>query len=146
MISPMPYSTFVERTVARPGIEIFALFTDLGRVAEVLPEAIASVTVSGTGVGSTRAVKLKPETGYPGTVVERIDALIDQRLFCYSIVGEHPLPLRDYVAVVQFEDLGNGSCRIQYGTNWTPLKGSTVDPGAMLLAFYNAMISGFERL
>ena len=54
----MPYNVEVKKNVALSRAKIFAALTDFGGVAKILPEAIKSCTLVGTGVGSVRNIVL----------------------------------------------------------------------------------------
>ena len=138
----MAYSVLVERTVAVPRSKVYAALVDFGGINKILPDAIESCTLEGSGIGACRHIVLK---GQPGKVVERLEAAYDGHLFSYSIVAESPLPLGHYHAVVQLEDAPNGGTYIAYGSNWVAKGAPEADVKAMLTGLYNAIIDAIAK-
>lgn len=138
----MAYDVLVERTIPLARAKVFAALTDFGGIGKLLPDAIESCKLEGQGVGALRTVKLK---GTPGTVVERLEAAYDQRLFSYSIVAECPLPFDKYHAVVTLADAPNGGCQIAYGSNWVAKGAPESEVRSMLTGLYNGIIDALAK-
>jgi uncharacterized protein YndB with AHSA1/START domain len=138
----MAYSVLVERTVAAPRSKVYAALVDFGGINKLLPDAIESCKLEGSGIGANRHIVLK---GQPGKVVERLEAAYDGHLFSYSIVAESPLPLEHYHAVVQLEDAPNGGTYIAYGSNWVAKGAPEAEVKAMLTGLYNAIIDALAK-
>ena len=138
----MAYSVMVERTIAAPRAKVFAALMDFGGIDKLLPDAIESCTVEGSGIGSCRHIVLK---GQPGKVVERLEAAYDERLFSYSIVDESPLPLDHYHAVVVLKDAPNGGCTVAWGSNWVAKGASNDEVKGLLSGLYTALIDALAK-
>lgn len=70
-----------------------------GGLEKILPNMIESLELVGRGIGALRTVKLKGG----GTVVERMDAAFDERLFDYAITFNDVMPFKNYCAAVTLE-------------------------------------------
>ena len=92
----MPYNVEVKKNVALSRAKIFAALTDFGGVAKILPEAIKTCTLVGSGVGSVRNIVLADG----GTVSERLEMAHNQSVFAYSITANTALPVENYFACV----------------------------------------------
>lgn len=139
----MAYDVLVERVVALPRSRVYALLADFGGIKRRLPEVIESVGMRGSGIGSVRTIRL---IGKPGTIEERLEALVENHLVSYSIINESPLPVDHYHAVVYLEDAPEGGCLIRWGANWIARGVSDEQAREVLVATYNRSIDGIVRL
>jgi Polyketide cyclase / dehydrase and lipid transport len=139
----MAYGVLVDRTVPVSRAKVFACLMDFGGVGKLLPDAVESCELKGSGVGATRTIKLK---GTPGTIVERLECAYEQQVFSYSIVAECPLPLDHYHAVVTLADAPNGGCRIAWGSNWVAKGAPEAEVKTMLTGLYNGLIDQIAKL
>lgn len=142
----MPYATLVERTIPVPRSKVFEAFADFGGLNKFLPDTIQSIRLEGKGIGALRIINLKPETGFSGVVVERVETLFDESVFSYSIVGKPAIPVDNYVAVVELRDAPNGGCVVRYGSNWTPDGQSEREINQFLENVYNSICDGIAAL
>ncbi len=139
----MGYSVLVERTIAVPRSKVFAALMDFGGLTKLLPDMIESCRLEGGGIGARRHITLKDT---PGTVVERLEAGYEGRLFAYSIVAESPLPFDHYCAVVRLEDAAGGGCYVAYGSNWVPKPGTTAEEAkGLLTGIYGTIIDAIAK-
>lgn len=138
----MAYDVLVERIVALPPSRVYALLADFGDIQRRLPDVIESVEMRGSGIGSIRKIQL---TGKPGTIEERLEALVENRLVSYSIINESPLPVDHYHAVVYLDE-APGGCLIRWGANWIARGVSDEQARQVLIATYNRSIDGIVRL
>ncbi len=138
----MAYATLVERTIPVSRSKVFAEFADFAGLNKYLPDVIQSIRLEGEGIGALRIINLKPETGFPGVVVERVETLFDERVFSYSIVGKPAIPVDNYVAVVELRDAPNGGCVVRYGSNWTPDGATEREINDFLENVYNTICNG----
>ncbi|MSR15164.1 MAG: SRPBCC family protein [Gammaproteobacteria bacterium] len=139
----MAYKVLVDRTIPVSRSKVFACLMDFGGINKLLPDAIESCELQGSGVGAVRTIKLK---GTPGTVVERLDCAYEQQVFAYSIVAECPLPLEYYHANVTLADAPNGGCRVAWGSNWTAKGAPEAEVVTMLTGMYNGLIDQMAKL
>ena len=138
----MAYSVVVDKTIPVARAKVFATLMDFGGVGKLMPDAIESCTLQGSGVGALRTIKLK---GAPGEVVERLEASHDNTLFSYSIVAPSPLPVDHYHAVVTLSDAAEGGCRVVWGSNWVATGAPEADVKAMLTDLYTNLINAMAK-
>lgn len=139
----MTYGVLVDRTVPVSRAKVFACLMDFGGIGKLLPDAVESCELKGSGIGAQRFVKLK---GTPGQIVERLECAYEQQVFSYSIVAECPLPLDHYHAVVTLADAPNGGCRIAWGSNWVAKGAPEAEVVTMLTGLYNNLIDQIAKL
>ncbi len=137
----MPYNVEVKKNVALPRAKIFAALTDFGGVAKILPEAIKSCTLVGSGVGSVRNIVLADG----GTVSERLEMAHNQSVFAYSITANTALPVENYFACVTLADGANGSTDVVWASNWTAKGAPESDIKPMLEGLYTALLDGIAK-
>jgi Polyketide cyclase / dehydrase and lipid transport len=137
----MPYNVEVKKNVALSRAKIFAALTDFGGVAKILPEAIKSCTLVGSGVGSVRNIVLADG----GTVSERLEMAHNQSVFAYSITANTALPVENYFACVTLADGANGSTDVVWASNWTAKGAPESDIKPMLEGLYTALLDGIAK-
>jgi len=99
--------------------------------------AIQDLKIKGEGVGAERTVTLADG----GTVVERLDAFDpNNRSFTYSIVGECPLPVRDYSATVTVSEQGTNAARVDWMSSFRPHGAPEDEVVAFLEGLYRQLI------
>ncbi|NNL85198.1 MAG: SRPBCC family protein [Myxococcales bacterium] len=140
----MGYSALLERTVNKPRSEVFGALNDFGGIGRLVPQICKNVDLAGKGIGAKRTIELNPDSGLEGVVVERVEVAYDERVFSYSIIGENPLPVKDYTAVVELEDAGSGQCRVRYGSNWVPDGMDAGELKTMFETLYGQILDGIE--
>ena len=106
-----------------------------------MPDMIASLDVSGSGIGAVRTVKLADG----GTVVERLDVAHNDNVFAYSITANDALPLKNYCAVVTLEDSGNGTTA-RWGSNWEADGATDAELVEMLTGLYTNLLDGMHKV
>ena len=139
----MAYAVLVERTIPVARSKVFASLMDFGGVSKLLPDAVETCKLSGSGIGATRTITLK---GTPGTVVERLECAYEQQVFSYSIVAECPLPLDHYHAVVTLADAPGGGTKIAWGSNWVAKGAPEAEVKTMLTGLYGSLIDALAKL
>lgn len=138
----MPYGALVERTVPVPRAAIYRMLADFGGIGALMGDAVESCECAGSGVGAVRRVRVR---GVAGELVERLEALLPDQLFAYSIVEECSLPIDHYCAVVTLSDAPDGGCAIAWGSNWVA-KGAPEDSvRRMLTGLYDSIIDALLR-
>ena len=138
----MGYSASIQRTLPIRRGKVFAALADFGGIGRLVPSVVKSVIdLTGEGVGSVRTIELNPECGFEGIVMERVEASLEGRLFSYSIIGDSPLPMRDYTAVVQLEDAGEG-CKVIYSSNWEAVGVDETEHRTTMEGLYQLIVDG----
>lgn len=140
----MAYTVLVEKTIPVSRQRVYALLVDdFGGLKKVLPEDVDSCTVSGSGVGALRQVKLK---GAEGILEERLDAAFDGRLMSYTLTVNPVLPLEKYHAVVELYDAPNGGCTVRWGSNWVAKGAPEAEVKPMIAGLYNKLIDTIAKV
>ena len=80
-----------------------------------------------------------------GQIIERLDVAIAPTVIVYSIVENYPLPMLDYVAVVQFAEVIPGTTLITWEGHYTEgaLPAAQMDP--LLRDFYGLFMDNIEK-
>ncbi|MEM7469211.1 MAG: SRPBCC family protein [Pseudomonadota bacterium] len=110
----------VTKRIAAPAEKVWRMVSAWGNTHEWIP-GVGPVTVDGSGVGATRSAELDPATGFPGRITESLDAFEeDAHSFRYSIVGQSPIPIENYVAEMQVHKVDGQSCDVTWQSTWDP--------------------------
>lgn len=141
----MAYKASYEADVKSSRQKVFAALMDFGGIDKLLPAgAIISLTCEGQGIGAVRTIQLGEAVGFPGQVIERMDAAYDERLFAYSIMGVPSLPIDEYVAVVELSDNDDGGCHVNWSSNWVATGAMTeAEMAPTLEGLYAAIVGNF---
>jgi hypothetical protein len=137
----MPYAAAFEATTAISRDTIYARLADFGGLKAYFEDAIQSISLSGTGIGSERTIRMK---GKDGVIVERLEALVERLLISYSIISDSPLPLDRYHSVITLADRGMG-CKVSWSSNWIARGASQAEVRDMLTGFYRDIFDGVVR-
>lgn len=135
------YKVNVERVVNLPRQKVFDILVEFGGLEKILPDMIESLKVTGSGLGALRTVKLKGG----GTVIERLDAAFDGRLFAYTITFNDTMPFENYCAVVTLADAGDKTLA-KWGSNWDAKGASEDEIKTMLTGLYGNLLEGLTKL
>ncbi len=102
-----------------------------GGTSEWIP-GVGPVTVEGDGVGAIRSADLASETGFPGRISERLESYDNQVMaFSYSVIGDSPIPITDYLASMSVEKLSNNTCEVTWESTWE----TELDESELIAAF-----------
>lgn len=135
------YKVSVERVVNLPRKKVFDILVQFGGLEKILPDMIESLTLSGSGIGALRTVKIKGG----GTVIERLDAAFDERLFSYTITFNDVMPFENYCAVVTLVDAGHHTLA-RWESNWDAKGASEEEIKGMLTTLYGNLLEGLPKL
>ena len=135
-------SVLVQANLAASQDEVWQLVADFGGLMKFAnPRMIKSCTVDGFGVGAVRTI----ETADGGVIRERLESLEPHaRRLAYSIVGESPLPLTNYMATMMVTGHSNG-CQIDWVSTFEPRGVSPQVAEGVVRAIYEAGIAGIRR-
>lgn len=137
----MAYNVQVSKNVALPRAKVFAALNDFGGVAKILPDAIKSCELIGSGIGSVRHIVLADG----GKVSERLEMSHGDSVFAYSIVANTALPVENYFACVTLADDGKGGTNAVWSSNWTAKGASEAEIRPMLEGLYAALLDGIAK-
>ena len=133
----------VSESLAAPAAKVWALLGDFGGVAKWGGPMVQSVKLEGSGVGAVRTL------GLPGDakIQERCEALDDAgRALTYSIVGQSPIPIRNYRSTCRVVETGANQCRVDWEGHFEPV-GVTEDAAQDLVrGIYTGAISEVRKL
>ncbi len=135
------YKVLVEKVLDMPRKKVFDILVQFGGLEKILPDMIESLELTGSGLGALRTVKIKGG----GTVIERLDAAFDQRLFAYTITFNDIMPFENYCAVVTLEDAGDKTLA-RWGSNWDAKGSSEEEIKGMLTTLYGTLLDGLHKL
>jgi len=122
----------VRRRVAAPAERVFAVLADFAGLADLSP-AIESCTVEGEGVGAVRTLRMAGGL----SLQERLESHdAAARRFSYSIIGENPLPFRDYLSTVTVEPDGADACRVDWRGRFEPKGDDEAGPAGIVHGIY----------
>lgn len=136
----------LDRTVNAPHEYCWAWLADFNALQFLHPPGnLTEFTCEGSHVGARRYARFKPGMGVDGKIVERLDVAHGQQLIVYSIVGDNPLPMRDYVAVVTMAAAGPARTRVRWEGHYTEHGLPAAQMDDMLRAFYTLFLDGIEQ-
>lgn len=135
------YKVLVEKVLDMPRKKVFDILVQFGGLEKILPDMIESLELTGSGLGALRTVKIKGG----GTVIERLDAAFDQRLFAYTITFNDIMPFENYCAVVTLEDAGDKTLA-RWGSNWDAKGSSEEEIKGTLTTLYGSLLDGLHKL
>jgi len=109
----------------------------VGDFAGLIEAMGAPVEIEGEGIGQTRRMSM----GAGDPMIERLEERDeDARRLAYSIVSG-PVPLVEYLATMQLEEVGPGRTRLTWSGTFRPAPGTTEeDAVALVRAIYQGGI------
>lgn len=119
---------------------VWELFRDFGGL-DRFAAGIEECRVEGEGVGAVRTLSM------PGglKLQERLEAFDDAaRSLSYAIIGEHPLPLDDYLSTVRVVEESADRCSIEWTSEFVP-KGPEEAARSMVEGIYRGGIKGIKK-
>jgi len=121
--------------------EVWQTIRDFGGVDRWAPN-IASLEVSGTGVGAVRTAIFKDG----GRVVERLESLSDaSRSLSYAIL-ETPLPMEGCISSLTVRDLGPGQCEVEWYSTFGAKGAAESEVVRVLEKIYRVALARLARL
>lgn len=135
------YKAQVERTLDLPRKKVFDILVQFGGLDRLMPDKIESLELTGSGLGALRTIKLKDG----GTVIERLDAAYDDRLFAYSVTFNDAMPFENYCSVITLEDVG-GKTRACWGSNWDAKGASDAEIIDLVTGLYAMLLDRLHEL
>ena len=110
----------VKKTIGASADKVWTMVSEWGGTHKWIP-GVDPVTVAGEGVGATRSAELDPATGFAGRITESLDAFDERaKYFRYSIVGDSPIPIADYVAEMSVLAQSDDTCEVTWQSDWRP--------------------------
>jgi hypothetical protein len=133
----------VSETIGAPASRVWELLGDFGGVTKWGGPMLQSCKVEGEGVGAIRRL------GLPGgaEIAERCEAYdAEERSLTYSIIGQSPIPIRDYLSTVRVVELGPNECRVDWNGRFEPAGVAEEQAQGMVRGIYTGGIAGIRKL
>lgn len=141
----MPVAT-LQRNVKAPPSYCWAWLADFGALDKLHPPGnLTEFSCEGSHIGARRFARFKPELGVDGQIVERLDVAIEPRVIVYSIVENYPLPMLDYVAVVNFAEGAGGTTDVRWEGHYTEGALPAAQMDGLLRDFYELFLGNIEK-
>src|SRR5262249_13792453 len=133
----------VSEPVAAPAAKVWELLGDFGGVTKWGGAMLESCRVEGSGVGAVRTI------GLPGggTIQERCEGYDPGgRALTYSIIGDSPMPIRDYLSTCRVVETGAGMCRVDWEGRFEPNGIPEEQAQGLVRAIYQGGIAEVRKL
>ncbi len=139
-------SAKLQRIVKVPKNYIWKRFESFKEVGSILPPPIIDQVVGeSNNVGSLRVLTLGKKQKFPGQVIERLEAKLDDSFLVYSIVDDSCLPVRNYIAVLSLITLSEEETDVTLSSHWIPIGSSSDEMKSMFEGLYELMFSNIEK-
>ena len=131
-------SITVTKEITAPAAKVWALLADFGNVSWI-PVA-GDVVADGSGPGMRRHIR--GAGGAP--VVERLVSIAPaERMLCYSIDENNPMPVGRYEATVRVFPMNDGRTRIVWDVSFEP-SGDEGEAVTVIQSIYEMMATWLE--
>ena len=137
----MPMEVRVSEEIAAPAAKVWALMRGFGDVMQWM-EGLERCELEGSGIGAVRTITM------PGglRIQERLESFDDVgRRFSYAIIGNSPLPLREYLSTVQIRETGPTRCEVAWDGHFEPRAGSEAAMQQMVRGIYTNGIASLRK-
>lgn len=137
----MPTEVRVCEEVAASAAQAWAVMRGFGDVMQWM-EGLESCELEGAGVGAVRTITM------PGglRIQERLESFDDAaRRFSYAIVGNSPVPMRDYLSNVEIRETGPNRCEVVWEGRYEPRPGSEAAVQKMVRGIYTNGIAALRK-
>lgn len=136
----------LERTVNAPHAYCWDWLADFGALDKLHPPGnLTHFRCEGNTIGSRRFAVFKPELQIEGQIVERLDVACAPHVIVYSIVENYPLPMLDYVAVVNFSSVDASHTQIRWEGHYTEHGLPAAQMDGLLRDFYELFLGNIEK-
>jgi hypothetical protein len=137
----MPTEVRVCEEIAAPAAKVWALMRGFGDLMQWM-QGLESCQLAGSGVGAVRTVTLSGGL----RLQERLEAFDDAgRSFSYAIVGNSPLPMRDYLSKVKIRETGPTACEVAWEGRFEPNAGSEAAMQKAVRGIYTNGIAALRK-
>ena len=132
----------VTQEVGASASAVWELVRDFGGIEKWSGAGIEGCSVEGEGIGAVRTIRI------PGgaELKERLEAFDDAgRSFQYSIVGDGPLPVRDYLSTLTVVEGGAERCTVDRSSRFEPAGADEARVKQILEGVYRGGIAGIKK-
>ena len=135
-----------KRIVNVPKSYLWRRMSDFKNVGSLLPPPIIDeVKCESNGIGSLRYLTLGKKQKYPGEIIERLEAMYDESFFVYSIVDNSCLPVKNYIANIEFRKVSQKKTEASISSNWIDNSSSPEEMIQMFESLYELMFLNAEN-
>lgn len=130
-------SVTVTKVIKSSAKSVWAIVSEWGGTHKWIP-GVGPVTTEGEGVGSIRSADLDPATGFEGRISERLVSLDEELMtFSYQAIGDGPLPVENYVAVMHVEAMSDEHSSVTWSSTWEPIDRDEEEIREMFAGLYS---------
>jgi hypothetical protein len=135
-------SVNVKEEVAASAGQVWQIMGDFGGLTKWAdPNLVTSCECDGNSAGVIRTLTIAGG----GVIRERLEAIDgDARRFTYSILGESPLPVKDYVATAKVTELGPEKCQVDWQSTFSPV-GDAGEAEKVITGVYTGGVAGIRK-
>ena len=135
-----------KRIVNVPKSYLWRRISDFKNVGSLLPPPIIDeVKCESNDIGSLRYLTLGEKQKYPGEIIERLEAMYDESFFVYSIVDTSCLPVKNYIANIEFREVSQKKTEASISSNWIDNSSSPEEMIQMFESLYELMFLNAEN-
>ena len=135
-----------KRIVNVPKSYLWRRISDFKNVGSLLPPPIIDeVKCESNDIGSLRYLTLGEKQKYPGEIIERLEAMYDESFFVYSIVDNSCLPVKNYIANIEFREVSQKQTEASISSNWINKSSSPEEMIQMFESLYELMFLNAEN-
>lgn len=135
-----------KRIVNVPKSYLWKRMSDFKNVGSLLPPPIIDeVKCESNDIGSLRYLTLGEKQKYPGEIIERLEAMYDESFFVYSIVDNSCLPVKNYIANIEFREVSQKQTEASISSNWIDISSSPEEMIQMFESLYELMFLNAEN-
>ncbi|MEM7542784.1 MAG: SRPBCC family protein [Pseudomonadota bacterium] len=136
----------LERTLNVSRDYCWAWLADFGALSSLHPPGnLTEFSCEGSTPGDRRFARFNPELGVEEQIIERLEVVNAPHVIAYSIVENDPLPMKDYVAVITFNEKSSDSTEIIWEGHYTEAGLGETEMSAMLCNFYSLFLDGIAK-
>jgi hypothetical protein len=137
----MPMEVRVCEEIAAPAAKVWALMRGFGDLMQWM-QGLESCELAGSGIGAVRTVTLSGGL----RLQERLESFDDAgRSFSYAIIGNSPLPMRDYLSKVKIREKGSNACEVAWDGRFEPKAGSEASMEKAVRGIYTNGIAALRK-
>jgi hypothetical protein len=121
---------------------VWQTIRDFNGLTKFIP-AIVQSSMEGSGVGAVRTLTLKDGA----QIIEKLESIEENVSYTlnYSIVSS-PLPLKNYLATMQVQDIGNNRCKVAWFSRFEPVGTTEKEAQEIIRGIYSVGFDGLKKL
>jgi hypothetical protein len=137
----MPTEVRVVEEIAAPAARVWAVIRGFGDLLQ-WTDGLESCELEGSGIGAVRTVGLAGGL----QLQERLECFDEaSRSFSYAIIGNPPLPFREYLSTVQLRETGPATCEITWEGRFEAKPGSEAASQKIVRGIYTGSITSLRK-